>query len=287
MPREVRAGSWGEPLAAEAIHEAWTVARESFIQSMVANLKSVASRLINSKVRALLTGSKSSGALFITDYNDFIFRSSERTAQVYANNLFRSITRDSSSYTRRVARVAENAIENELNKAGAMAKTTIDDYVSGGAENLFDETKGGGNAAMVELTANPYNNPYGAYVYGQMAVQRKITELEKSKVTEATSGGGFKSKVNPKTNLIDLPGSVLSDIVSMAESLPMMMVAYASTIPEVAGTMAAQIISQSIESGIADASNSVDNKLGEINRRVNGGVNSVQRNIYRGIKFTD
>jgi hypothetical protein len=284
--KKAKAGTWGEAIGAEVMHEAWVTARETFKESMVASLKIQANKLISDRVRALLTGSRNGGTI-ITNYEDFIFRSTERTVQVYTTNLFRSVTQVASSNTRHSIKTAEVALQNELQGGIDSIGATIDDYVSGGSENIFNETKGGGNAALLALVSNPYNNPYGAYTHAQMAINKKMSELSRAKEAEAVAGRGFASKVDKETNLIDLPGSIVSDLVSTAESLPMLMTAYASTIPEVAGSLAAQIVSQTIEMGIAKVTRPIDNELSDINQTVRGGVREVQRDIYKGIKFTD
>ena len=136
--------------------------------------------------------------------------------------------------------------------------------------------------------ANPYNNVYGAYVAASHATGSESSRVADLARTEAIAGGGFLSKVDSSTNLISMPGSTLRDIVSMEETLPMRMMAAATSVAEVAGNMAAQIVSQAIETGIAQLSGSVDSNAVQVNRSANNqSSNSTQADIYQGIKFAD
>lgn len=267
------------------VAEAFQKAYDAFREAMVANLKKQASQLISNKVRGMLTKQSSSRPQFITNYEDFIFGSAHNASMVFVNDLFKSAAGGAaSSRTQNSLKVAQSAVKNEISPSAPRA--TIDDYVSGGTDNLFDTTKGGGNAAIMASVANPYNNVFGAYVMASMATSARASQVAKVAETEAVAGGGFLSKVDSSTNLISLPGSTLRDMVSMSETLPMRMVATATSIAEVATNMAAEIVSQAIETGIAQVSEQNDSEAIQANISQGGGETSdTQSDIYEGIKF--
>lgn len=277
---------WAEQLPSQVLKQVWEEFYLAFKEAMVANLKNQANRLISDRVRALLTGQSSSRPLFVTNYEDFIFGSAERVAKAYTRDIFTSVNRTAGAYTKRTMGAVQETVQGELNDGIDKAVSTIDDYVSGGTEKLFDKASGGSESALLATAVNPYNNVYGAYANSRVLVESKAHRVSESSKYEVLSGNGFISKVDPKTNLIDLPGSILKDLVATAESLPMMMIAYAKSIPEVAGNLAARIVSGAIETGIAKVTKPVDDKLADINRNVKGGVKKVQKDIYNGIKFT-
>lgn len=143
IPR-VKAGYWGESLKAEFIHEAWAEALAAFKEAMISNLKMQATRLMNDRIMALVTG-RSSGSLVISDYGDFIYGTAQRQGQLFSNNLFSSLSSGASRATNDIMRNAETAVNSEIFGIGRSAGATIDDYVSGGLDNVFNENNGGGS----------------------------------------------------------------------------------------------------------------------------------------------
>lgn len=63
-------------------------------------------------------------------------------------------------------------------------------------------------------TQNPYNNPYGATIYGQIALNERIATALNLQKTQLDWGAGFFSKVDPETGKITSPGSVIETQVN-------------------------------------------------------------------------
>lgn len=287
IPSFARAGAWGEAIEANLMQIAIERAWQTFIDSMVASLKISASRMLKEKLEILLLGT-SSRPLYITNYEDFLYIQPHSKAQVVMDDYFKTITAGVSTSTRNSLVQTQNAIDAEI--FGLTEKALgpdIDDYVDGGAENIFDQNKGGGLTAFNAAFDNPLNNPYGAYVYSS---KRALGEIEKERRianTMAIAGQGYIGKIDPTTNLIQLPGITLKDMASAVENLPTQIVAFARSIPEVIGTVAASVLTQTIQAGIYKVTEPIDNQLRDIHNTVDGGYHEVQRDIYNGIKFTD
>lgn len=281
---KTRAGYWGESLKAEFIHEAWAEALAAFKEAMISNLKMQATRLMNDRIMALVTG-RSAGSLVISDYGDFIYGSAQRQGQLFANDLFGTIASGTSRSTNAMVNNVEMAVNNEILGMESQVGATIDEHVSGGIENVFDQGLGGGADAVMEAVRNPYNNAYGAYVESSSTIENKMNEIAKTKEVEAVAGSGFASRTG-SGGLIDMPGSILKDLTSTAKSMPMMIVAAADSVPQIAATMASNMISGIIESEVGKVTKPIDSKLTKMNREVRGGVNKLQSNIYNGVKFS-
>jgi len=277
----------GDAIAAELMHEAWWEAYNTFRDTMIANLKIQANRIITDRIELLISGHGSSRPLIITDYQDFIFKSAQRQTTAMVNDLFRSIKSDASAVTKEVLAGVETAVTNEINGQEDDFIVTIDDYVTEGKNAVFDQTKGSGTAATAAYFANDMNNPYGAYLKTSTAAETALRSTQTTAQTEAIAGQGFISKVDPNTNLIELPGVVLKDLTTYAETLPMRMVVFARSIPEVVGQLAAQIVSQTINMGIAKVTEPIDNAILDARSAVAGGVSEIQDDIYDGINFSD
>lgn len=283
---KARAGYWGESMQAAAFRNLWKTMYDKFRETMRGALKRQASNLIIDRVESLLSG-RSSRSLMITNYEDYIFGNARRQAVIFSNDFFRSITRNVSSSTNSVQRSVEKTIESEISTSIEDLGPDLDNYVQGGADNLFDPRMGGGTSALMATITNPFNNAYGSYQRASTIIAARMDESQRSAEARAIAGQGFDSKIDSSSGLINLPGSITKEMVATAETLPMIMTANATSIPEVIGNMAAQVVSRAIESGIAKVTQPVDNKLSEVNRSVRGGAKSVQTKIYKGLKFSD
>ena len=61
----------------------------------------------------------------------------------------------------------------------------------------------------MSYTQNPYNNPFGATIYGQIELNKRIASSLGIQSTLLDWGGGFFSSKDPKTGEIRTPGSVI------------------------------------------------------------------------------
>lgn len=307
--------AWSVPKPAQAYGMSWPdiigfsygemlrEAYDAFMNTLVANLKVQAANLIRGRIEALLTGSGSGQAMFITNYEVFIYSSSQRQAQVDVSNFFNTLASNSSSASRQGIEVAQRAVENEIFVGLENIKSTTDSQVHGGIDKIFSVESGGGYAAVNSAIDIDNNNNFGQFLNGQSLALKRLSVYEDAKRTEAVANRGYKSKVDPKTNLISLPGSLVADLTSFAESLPMQIVAFARSVPEVVGTMAAEVLSDTIQNGISKVTEPIDNQLRNVHngadKMVGTGLNAVngqgganpstkiQEKIYKGIKFTN
>ncbi|MDZ7611182.1 MAG: hypothetical protein U5L10_00235 [Candidatus Moranbacteria bacterium] len=281
VPKKAHAGAWGEAMGAELVHEAWVMAREAFLNAMLAALKKEANNMISDKMRQVLSGS-GSDSLVITDYEHFIYDNSEQEAKKYAYDFFRDLESGTSQETTQMYRDLEEAMLGR--KEDTKNLSTIDEYVDGGIKNVFDQNKGGGIQAFASTITNPYNSPIGTYmeVSGQMEAKQQI-EQKKAEV-EAVAGKGFKSK-REDSNLINLPGSVLAEMAAKSKTNYFDMVNSATSIPEVVGTLAASVVSETIKEGVAEVAKPMDEKIQSYNEQIEGGTGEIQRRIYNGLEF--
>lgn len=282
LKKPVQAGYWGEAMAAELLSQAWIEAREAFKEAMLTSLKQQANNLIRDRVRVLLTGRGGSGSLVITNYDDFIYGAANREARVYTRDFFRVLGDGVGDATAVMYDEVEDALlspESEL--------STIDQYVQGGLDNLFDSSQGGGSQAVVAMASNDVNNPFGVYMRGQRLLENQAARAQKRAEVEAVAGGGFVSQKDPENNLINLPGSVLAGLTVKAESMYMDMINQARSIPEIVGTMAAGMLSKTIEAGIVKVTSPIDNQLKSMHDTADGGVRDLQRDIYGGFGVLD
>lgn len=280
--KSTQAAGWGEAIAAELMHEAWVEAREAFKDAMLASLKQQANNLIRDRVKVLLTGRGGSGSLVITNYDDFIYGGASREARYYTRDFFRVLGDDVGNVTA----VMYDEVEDALLSPGSEL-STIDQYVQGGLDNLFNPSQGGGAQAVVAMASNDANNPFGVHIRAQQVLKNQEARAQKRAEIEAIAGGGFVSQKDPENNLINLPGSVLAGITIKAESVFMDMINQARSAPEIVGTVAAGMLSKTIEAGIIKVTSPIDRQLKSMHDDFDGGVRDLQRNIYGGFGILD
>lgn len=273
--RSAQAGYWGEAITAELMHEAWVEAKQAFLDAMLTSLKQQANNLIRDRIRVLLTGRGQS--LVITDYDDFVFGGAQREATLYTRDFFRILGDGVGDATGAMYDDVENALLSPESEV-----STIDQYVQGGLDNLFDQNSGGGTQAVMAVATNPANSSFGAYIRGQQILENRLSRAQKRAEIEAITGEGFINKKDPENNLINLPGSIIASITAKAETTYMDMIQQARSIPEIVGTVAANMLSKTIEAGVINITSPIDSKLKAIHDDVDGGVRGLQKDIYGG-----
>lgn len=265
---------WGE-FPSTLMNQAWLEVKQAFLNAMLTSLKQQANNLIRDRVRVLLTGQ--GRPLVITDYDDFIYGSARKEATLYTKNFFKILGDGVGDTTAAMYDDIEDSLlspESEL--------STIDQYVQGGIDNIFDQNKGGGSQAVLAMATNDANNPFGARMRAQMILENQEARAQKRAGIEAIVGEGFVNKKDPENNLINLPGNIIASITAKSETLYMDMINQARSIPEIVGTVAAGMLSKTIEAGVAKVTSPIDNQLRTIHNDAEGGVEGLQKKIYGG-----
>jgi hypothetical protein len=213
----------------------------------------------------------------ITDYDDFIYGQAQRESYLYTKDFFRTLGDGVGDATGTMIDDIENALLSPESEV-----STIDHYVQGGLDNLFVSEKGGGKQAVVAMVDNDFNNPFGLYLRAKQYKENIEERVKKEREVEAIAGQGYASGTSEDNNLINLPGSLVASLTAKAESTYMDMINNATTLPEIVGTLAAGMLSKTIEAGVVTVTSPIDQKLKNIHDEVDGGVRQLQRDVYGG-----
>ncbi|MEN9921514.1 MAG: hypothetical protein RLZZ517_492 [Candidatus Parcubacteria bacterium] len=81
----------------------------------------------------------------------------------------------------------------------------LEQFMSGETFNWTD---------WLSYTQNPYNNPYGATIYGQIQLDQRISAALDLQKTQLQWNVGFLSKVDKETGKVTSPGSVIQEQVN-------------------------------------------------------------------------
>jgi hypothetical protein len=315
LPNPVRAGSWGEDLAAAWEEVTLTKILDKIEKTMVANLKVMAVRIIQGRVQVLLTGScgaycigGSSG--FITNWQDYIFGSAQKTAENTVNTFFNEMRSGVGSGMERVVNKAQKRFDFEVLKT---KKPDLQNYVpEGKVEYIFDPTKPVGNRWIAfRKSAEPQNDEGYITMRGFREYAEAFRKQEELRKTKAQADQGFKGVEKKSSNrgpytaisstggkytvpaksgpaseegLVTLPGSVLKDITSETQLMGVKMIGFARSIPEVVTNMVVQTLTNLINYGIRQVTDPIDKAIIDTRNKIGISINQAQSSIQQGAR---
>ncbi|HCU70771.1 MAG TPA: hypothetical protein DIC35_03365 [Candidatus Moranbacteria bacterium] len=259
----------------------------AYVQDMVKNIltgamKQMAIKMISEQVSNVVGGSSSKDSKIISNYKDYLFTQSEKSAQVYINDYISESVggQDLSSYVsaegigdyfpqgsggadfkKQLSSMAKSMIQSETKKL----KTT---YVGNPSENLFSD----GNLNNFNSYLSGINNPWSYQLYVQSMYQKKLEETRQIAEVKAIAGMGYKG--TEKNGKVVTPGAYIASQLSNANAMSFDSISSATSMQDVIAGMVTQFVSQTIQDGIGksqentgeedqDAQNSEENEAPE------------------------
>ncbi|HBB37305.1 MAG: hypothetical protein UX02_C0001G0202 [Candidatus Moranbacteria bacterium GW2011_GWC1_45_18] len=312
-PKRASAEAWGTNLAAAIEGVNLTNMLDTIEKTMVANLKIMAIRVIQGRLQVLLTGScgaycigGSSG--FITDWQDYIFGSAQRTADNTVNTFFNGMRSGISSGMERVVNNAEKAMGADA----ITQKSDLQNYVSEGkAAFIFDPTKSTSSWQAGRMAFAPQNAEASFFLRAAALDKISRESQEKIRETKAIAFEGFTGtekksssssyaagKYGPggygtegedsasvsEDGLTSLPGSIMKDITSEISLMGVKMTEFARSIPEVVANMVAQTLTNLISNGIRQVTDPIDKSITDVRNKVGTSINQTQSDIQSGMR---
>ncbi len=164
-----RAGVWGESIAATLLNQTLDMIKRQLEGAILGTLKVAAISVLNSQVGQMIGGTTLGDALFISDWEDFLYRQPAEKVRVQMNDFFTLTLRGKSAtsnyvgvgdtpgsvagnYPTYLKQQAESALApTELNFA-----YNLDNYTNGNEFALFNE---GDYRGLNAYFSNPANTP--------------------------------------------------------------------------------------------------------------------------------
>lgn len=314
-PRPARADAWGSNFAAAQWHFTMDKIYKNIDDMLVANAKVIAIRIIQGRLNVLLTGScgqyciGGTGAMFITDWQDFIFGSAQRTADRVVNDFFNGLRSGTTASMGRVVTNAQKALDAEVELT--KRPPDLQNYVSEGkAALIFDPSTPNPWKAWT-VAGQPQNDLAYRYLQGWSIKQEAFRREEerrkamgvaysgfegtKAKSTSsrgpltATSSQGGKLTIPPGSDYvppekISLPGSVVKDLTSEVQNMGTNMIEFARSIPEIISGMVVQTLTNLINYGIKQITDPIDRSIMQFRNQVGTQVWQTQYQIQQGAR---
>ncbi|HFC76675.1 MAG TPA: hypothetical protein ENJ27_00370 [Candidatus Moranbacteria bacterium] len=277
--KNAKADIWGTNfLAAQA-----QVAEEEVIKqiqaALVAALKKEAAKMLSDTINNLVSGANQAGSLFITDWEDYLFKSPRNNTNAYMNDFFTVTTRGKSSgnYTSACgsnfsewrSSDAQDAVNNEVDLS--QWQSDFEEFACGYQEMFSD-----GTWSAYEKSMQPNNNPIAYKLFAE-STKNKIQEAEEKKaLAQSQAYLGFKAKTD-KSGTVITPGSFIESMTAAANKIDMDMIANSHKVGEVAGIVAGKIASNVIKQGIGNARKQAQAKI-------NDGICNASQSLRDGLK---
>lgn len=232
--------------------------------ALIGALKKKAIDTLSETVNDLVGGDSGEDALFVTDWEDYLFKTPEKDTNSYMNDFFTLTSRgrssgsyssssnstDSSSYSEWRSELAKSMVETPDYTELQDDFTEYADSV----EEMFDD----GTWAAYNAFMQPNNNPISYALITQALYSKKLEEEKEEAATKAESYDGFKGKEGDNGNVIT-PGSVIEGLTVAANTMDNDAIANARNLGEVAGIVVGKIASNVIKEGLGNSKNNQSN----------------------------
>lgn len=275
-------------------------------------LQQQAARMINQQYAKLVGGTVGSGAMFITNWANFLITEPERETNKYLNDYLSQLTRGRGSYSSYVSASSSyvlGASDSKANEgffggkvlgegdsADQEAATTV--YSSGNYyEDLLDSAKrattektdseityeGDPSQALSEdKTFRKHNEGMYGLIFRPLFVinarnKAFIYQQNQEKIAFAQSIAYEGYKGTTRNGQVITPGSLISQTMANVEDLGNKVIAAAENPAQVISSVVANVITQAALTGIGAASSIVDKQVNQVTdkamNKVNGTLN--------------
>ncbi len=286
-PSPAHADSWGANLEATVYQITVEKMLKQIEDTIIANLKIAAIRIINGRLQVLLTGSPGKyggySSSIITNWQNFIFGSAQRYASAATNDFFRELrTGIPNTLQKRIITPAEKAVEKSI----CDTKPDAHYYVSNGdATKIFDSNNPWWRWRRMAM---PQNDLATWLLCAESRKQAAYQAMVIQKSVEGQAGQGHisleKSKSDkPDKQNISVPGSTLKSLTDEILQLPLKMIEYAKSIPEVVTSMVTSMITQLIQSGVTKLTEPIDQQIINARSKYFGTLNQMQSAVQSGL----
>jgi multidrug efflux pump subunit AcrA (membrane-fusion protein) len=258
------AGEWGGAMVANL----WLYTQERITYYMdrivLAALKQAAADTMTSTVDAIVYGRSSGGAMYITNWEDYLYTAPQDEAALYLKDFLNTSVRGT-------AAVADYAAA----ETGQMGKSYATQLIDNVYTSIMGSANPQANAPQCDSPSQMFNNgswrgymaytssancrPEGSELKARMAYQKQYDLKREVAKTQAEAYSGFRATT--KNGQVITPGSIVKDIQSNVEDLGNKMLAAAESAPEVIIDAVVKRMAKSLAMGIGNAASGVQREI--------------------------
>lgn len=268
--------------------------------AILGTLKVAAIEMLNNKVGQLIGGGSAGKALFITDWDAFLYQTPQQEAQLYMNDFFSLTTRGKASsanyigigggsnrvisgnYSTLLVNSAKANIAMKTSGADSPAyQYTLDEY--GGIEGVAQ----GDMRAFNALISSPANNAFGYVLMAEGAYDSYEYEQREIAKIKAQSSGFLGAE---KDGITQTPAGVVEAITTDVSTLGNKMIASATNPGEflsgVVGAMVNKMVTRLVQTGVGAVQANIQREVRNINSQTTQALNEASREFGPAAQFS-
>lgn len=273
-PQMAHADYWGSSYYAETMKQMMEELTREIEGALLGALKVAAIEMLNNQVGQLIGGGASGRPLFITSYDDFLYKGPAQRTELYMNDFFTMTTRGKTSSANYVgtggsggiggnyASYLESVGRQATIQQGALRTVNLEEYTTS-PQTMFAE---GDWRAFNAFFSNPANNPYGYSLQAEQAYRNKLEQEQQEALVKAISAGGFLP--SESSGKVMTPAGSIQAAQTNVQNLPSQMLANATNPEEllagVVSAMANKMVSSLIQNGIGDVQSIIQKESGNV-----------------------
>jgi len=290
------ADEWGSDPVSVAMTHTLSVITRNIEGALLASLKMTAMQALNSQVGQFVTGTTMGDTLFITNYDDFLYRAPAQRADLFLNDFFTLTTRGK-AYSSNYIPAGHNgnfagnysayltAVGRQAALGNGVNVVNLDEYIPS-PEQMFAE---GDWRAFNAFFTNPANNPYGYALQTEQAYQQKLAMEQQQAMIKASTAGGYLPKQN--NGMIVTPAGTIQHMVGNVTTLANQVIAAAQNPAELAAgvitAMANRVIGNLIQRGVGEVQANIQREIGNVDRAIFMYGNQQSQQFGASVRFID
>jgi hypothetical protein len=302
-PQPAYAGSWGEAFAAAAWKFAVETAQESIQAIQLSVLKSTAYQMLTAQVEKIIGGTTASGALFISDWEEFLITMPQEQTTLYMNDFFSQTFRGKSgcdyvsvidggstcaavdegieyvaNLPSQIEAYARSYIGGQLVEGAEQAITyTLDQFCSD-PSNLFADGNWKCWTARHD-PENPANDHLSFALYSEEVYQEKLQKEREIAQIQSVAYQGYKPQTSSDGTKVVTPGSLIQNIQASVTDLGNKIIAAAQHPAEFASALITSFVTSFIQKTITQGIGEINAAISEVTDEINEGISEVTREI--------
>lgn len=293
-----QAGVWGESIAGVMLDNIINIIKTQLKGAILGTLKVAAIEIINSRVGQMVGGSTAGNALFVTDWNQFLYEKPAAEVDLYMNDFFSKLTVGKNSTTNYVGigdatknvnggyatYLAETAKASTGSEVNEVYPTFNFDEYAASADEMFAK---GNFLAMDAFFTNPVNNPIG---FSLIAEQKQRTEYQKKldKIKTEMNSSGYIAPKDAKGNTI-APLATLEGMQKDAMNIGNNLIAAATEPGEflagVVGAMVNKTITNIVQRGVGKIQASIKKEIRTFDKKVSKELQRADKKLGPAAKY--
>jgi hypothetical protein len=292
---QAKADIWFIGAVWEALGEVFDQLGELIKGMMLGALKSAATQVLNDQINRLVGGTSAGKALFITNYQSFLYQEPLQKANLYMNDFFTLSTRGKGASANYISAggtsglggnysnyLIQQAKQATVDSSQSQPQMTLDQYTSS-PEQMFQE---GDWRAFNSFFSNPANNVFGYTIMAEQRYQGKLSSEQQARAVESQSSGFIGSK---KDGQVVAPAGTIESIAGNVQSIGPDLIASATNMQEfiasAVASAAGQMVNKLVQQGVGQVQANIQKEVNSVKTEIGSAQDDAVRNGGPGAQF--